>query len=188
MFDGLIREAGTHYGLGDRARPFLGHLLVLLFPAPDDGPDLRARFAARGMDALFAGWIGSRPLPHVLAPDRFEAVLGPGRIQAIADDLQLPPATVRLAGAALLPPLVALLSSGGRFPAAPPAEATALIGEVRPGARVHPLPPPPDPAAAGSGGLKWGVLAVLCLLAVLLVRACQYRPAAAAVLPLAGGE
>ena len=189
MFDTLIREAGDRFGLGDKARPFVGMLLGLLFnPGSDGFNGLRQRFANNGMGDLFGGWIGSHVADNVLQPDQFMTAVGENQVHAWASRLGVPNAAVSLAGATLLPKLIGLLTQGGHVPTNPPADAVALINAAstphtptthggHTAAPPHRLTPAEVPAR-GSGWLKWVIVLAIILLALLLMRGCKREPEA----------
>ena len=101
MFETLIREAADRFGLGTKARPFVGLLLGLLFDTGNGGlTGLRQRFHQHGLGDLFGQWIGGQPGDNDLQPDQFAAALGEERVHGLANRLDIPASAVSLAGAA----------------------------------------------------------------------------------------
>ena len=181
MFESLIREAGDRFGLGDKARPFIGLLLGMLFNQGAGGFNgLRQRFANNGLGDLFAGWIGSHVADNVLQPDQFSAAVGEDQVHSMASKLGVPNAAISLAGATLLPKLVGLLTQGGKIPTTPPPEAAALIGGLAghtTAAHSNAYPPRNEPVAhkEGGGWLKWLIPLAIIFLALMLMRSCNNK-------------
>lgn len=176
MFDALIREAAQRFHLGDKAGPFIGLLAGLLFNSHGGINGLRERFASQGLGDEYNRWIGGSPGDNVLQPDQFAGAFGEEHVGHIASRLKLPLSAVTLAGAALLPKLVALLTPGGRIPQSIPAEAVALLDDSPRGyAQAHALGTAPA-HQAGEGGigrwLKWLFPLIVAVVVLLMVRRC----------------
>lgn len=178
MFDTLIREAADRFGLGTKARPFVALLLDLLFDSGSGGvAGLRQRFQQHGLGDLFGSWIGGQPGDNALQPDQFAAALGEDQVHAMANRLDIPAAAASLAGAALLPRLVALVTPNGHIPTAPPPAAADLLAAptgtatARPAASPYTAHPAAEPPRRG-GWMKWLIPLAIILLALMLMRRC----------------
>ena len=180
MFDALIREAAERFGLGDKARTFVGLLIGLIFDKDRGGfQGLQRRFAAAELEGLFASWVDATAADNVFQPDQFSAVIGNDQVTRIAQRLGVPNAAVTIAGATLLPKLVSLLTRGGNLPGSPPAAAAALMGDDPAPLRSY----PPVAKSGGIGWLKWLIALLLIIAAVLLVRSCNKEDAVVAPPP-----
>lgn len=180
MFDALIREAAERFGLGDKARTFVGLLIGLIFNKGSGGfQGLQRRFAAAELDGLFASWVDATVADNVFQPDQFSAVIGNDEVTRIARRLGVPNAAVTIAGATLLPKLVGMLTRGGSLPDTPPAAAAALMGDEPAPLRSY----PPVAKSGGIGWLKWLIPLLLIIAAVLLVRSCNKEDAVVAPPP-----
>lgn len=179
MLDALIRQA-EQLGLGSNAKRFIGLLVDLIFSGRPGGfAGFGQRFEQAGLGTLLQSWIGGTPGDNALQPDQFNAALGQHEVGRIANALSIPPATVNLAGAAILPKLIAMLTPGGRIPTAMPAEFAALLGPAPQSTTRMPK--------ASAGGmpswLKW-LIALLILLGLFLAfRGCKQETPAPAPPP-----
>ena len=175
MLDALIRQA-EQLGLGNQARRFIGLIVDTIFSDRLGGfAGFRERFEQAGLSSLLQSWIGATPGNNVLQPDQFSAGFGQQESSRIANLLGVPPATVNLAGAAILPRLVGLLTSAGDISAGVPAQfASLLVPEPSPIARARQAP-----ASGIPGWMKWGIpLLILLGLLLFALRACRHEPAA----------
>ncbi|HEY5782925.1 MAG TPA: YidB family protein, partial [Lysobacter sp.] len=175
MLDALFRQA-EQFGLGSNARRFIGLLVDTIFSDRLGGfAGFQERFERAGLGSLLQSWIGTTPGDNVLQPDQFSAGFGQQESSRLAHLLGVPPATVNLAGAAILPKLVGLLSSGGGIPASIPAQFASLPAPAQPSV----VRAPQARASGIPGWLKWSI-PMLILLGLLLFafRACRHEPAA----------
>lgn len=171
MLDPLIRQA-EQFGLGSNARRFISLIADTIFSDRAGGfAGFRERFEQAGLGNLLQSWIGATPGDNVLQPDQFSAGFGQQESSRIANLLGVPPATVNLAGAAILPKLVGLLTRGGGIPAGVPAQFASLLGS--------PVTRAQAPASGIPGWVKWGIpLLILLGLMLFAFRSCKHEPAA----------
>lgn len=163
--DALIRLS-SHLGMGERARRFVGLLADSVVSERLGGFNgLRNRFAQAGLGDLMSSWIGGSPGDNELQPDQFSAGFGQQESARIAQQLGVSPAAVNVAGAAILPGLVSLMTPNGQIPTTLTAPFAAL---------VHAPTPRIEPERSGLGWVPW-LLAALLLAGVLffLLRGCQ---------------
>lgn len=194
MFDSLIREAASRFHLGDDAGRLVRQLVDAIFDEHSGGfSGLRDRFASAGLDDLFSSWIGTTPGDNVLQPDQFNTGFGNDTVSRIASDLGLPPASVNLAGAWLLPKIVGLLTRGGTVPSSRPAEydswfvapAAASVAQPPAAAVVQPAATVAPAQDSGLGFLKWLIPLLLLVGAFLLFRSCKQNEPVAPATPAA---
>ena len=188
MFEPMIREAAARFDLGDNAGRLVRMLVDAIFDSGNGGfAGMRARFGDAGLGELYASWIGTTPGDNVLQPDQFSAGFGAEAGGRIATRLDIPPATVNLAGAWLLPKIVGLLTRGGTLPTARPAEYDSWFAvpvRVAPAATTASTSDASGTHASATpvgGWWKWLLgLAVLVLLLFFGWRGCQGRDPAPA--------
>jgi uncharacterized protein YidB (DUF937 family) len=171
MLDALIRQA-EKLGLGSNAARFIGLLADAIFSGRPGGfSGFSQRFEQAGLGSLLQSWIGGTPGDNALAPDQFNAAFGQHEISRFANALGVPAATINLAGAAILPKLIAMLTPGGRIPTAMPAEFASLIGPApRTTARA-----PGSPASGMPGWLKWVIPLLIVLGLFFAFRSCKHE-------------
>ena len=169
MLDALIRQA-EQLGLGSNAKRFIGLLIDAIFSGRPGGfSGFSQRFEQAGLGSLLQSWIGGTPGDNALAPDQFSAAFGQHEVSRFANALGVPPAMVSMAGATILPKLIAMLTPGGRIPTAIPAEFASLLGPApRTNART--------PQAGGMPGwLKWLIPALILLGLFFAFRSCKHE-------------
>jgi len=190
MFDALIREASERFGLGDKARPFISLLIDMLFDRGHNGfSGLRERFAHAGLGDAFGAWVSGQAGENVLQPDQFSAVVGHDHVTRMASQLGVPNAAITVAGATVLPKLISLLTPDGTIPLTPPPQAQqlAMAPHDADARRASTAAFRNDNSAPvqqqGGGWIKWLLMALALVAAVLLLRACMQRdePTPAAV-------
>lgn len=118
MFDVLLRELATRFGLGDKANDVLAALLALVFDRDSGGFDgFVQRLRAGGLDKQVDSWLGrGENLPVNSAA--VERALGAPLLQALAQKAELAPARMASALTALLPGVMDKLSPDGVRPLA----------------------------------------------------------------------
>jgi len=167
MFDSLIAELATRFGLGDKARDLLRMLLASITDASRGGLiGFVERFKRAGFGDVAQSWLsasadGTPPLS--LDAVNVEQVLGGpgGLVQRIGGRLGLSAGTVTSALAYALPRVMDQLAPAGKAAGAVPSAVHAFVGDA---ARML----EPGSAATSSGGnrlvkwLPWVVIAVAC--------------------------
>lgn len=132
MFDVLLRELATRFGLGDQARAVLGALLALIFnPATGGFAGFVQRLRQGGLGPQVDSWLGrGENLPVKRA--QLEAALGEPVMQALATQGGVSGEKLASALTALLPGVLDKLSPDAVLPATgvvPPAVAPLLQGQ-----------------------------------------------------------
>ncbi len=126
LFDALIDDLATRFGLGATAAPLTREALALIVGAEGGLAGFLDLFKRCGLDALAASWLG-RSDPQPLTAADLGKALGAPAIDGIAHrvGIALPSASAALAYA--LPRLVGILTPNGVVPAALPAEVMGLL-------------------------------------------------------------
>lgn len=169
MFDALIREADTRYGLGEKAAPLLLWLLSHVFQETPGGlAGFVGRFKMAGLGDVASSWIGGVS-PKEIAPERVEGVLGTDTLERLAAAVGLGRSVVLPATAYLVPRVVNLLTRDGIPNGIPSAVASYLAESGHP---VRPEQAKPRP-------MRWLGWLLLPILALLLWRWCAQAPALA---------
>ena len=171
MLNSIIREAATRFNFGDKAPQFVRLLVDGIFDDSQGGfTGLQRRFQQAGLGDLFASWIGRTPEDNTLQPDQFNEAYGDSQVHSISNKLGVPPASVNLAGAWLLPKIIGLLTRDGVIPTARPANYDSWF--AAPAAATATTASAPV-AASGSNIWKWIIPLLLILAAIFLFRSCQ---------------
>lgn len=133
MFEVLLREMATRFGLGGKAKDALAALLALIFDADSGGFDgFLQRLRAAGLNAQLDSWLGrGENLPVNAAA--IERAFGAPLLAALAGPAGLPQPRVASVLTALLPSVLDKLSPDGVRPVAGviPAQVAPLIVEQR---------------------------------------------------------
>lgn len=117
MFDRIVDQSQQLGLTPPQTRQLLGMLVARVFSDRHGGPGgFVVRLREQGLGESLDSWLGpgeNRPIDA----DRIDAVLGAEHVLRISERLDLPPPTVRLAAAAVLPEVVHELSEHGDLPA-----------------------------------------------------------------------
>ncbi len=126
LFDALIDDLASRFGLGATAAPLTREALALIVGAEGGLAGFLNLFKGAGFDAQVGSWLGRSDPQPVTAGDLGKA-LGAPAIDGIAHrvGIALPAASAGLAYA--LPRLVGTLTPNGVVPAALPAEVIAFL-------------------------------------------------------------
>lgn len=162
LFDSLIAELASKFGLGAKASPLLQELVRLITGQPGGIAGFIDKFKTAGMGNLVASWLG-RPDPAPINASQVDQVLGSSVIGTIANKLGLGGSAVSGALGFAIPKVVGLLTPGGEVPTSTPAAVASFLG----GAEASDVRRPAAPAPAKSGGLPKWLIPLLVLLGVL---------------------
>ncbi len=126
LFDALIDDLASRFGLGATAAPLTREALALIVGAEGGLDGFLNLFKRAGLDAPVAAWLG-RSDPQPLTAGDLGKALGTPAIDGIAHrvGIALPAASAGLAYA--LPRLIGTLTPNGVVPAALPAEVMAFL-------------------------------------------------------------
>ncbi len=121
IFDGLVTELSTRFGLGDKAGPLLSGLLALITDSDKGGlTGFLDRLRRGGLGDQVASWVGTGTNATV-APAQLEQALGRDAVERVSASAGVPASTGSSALAFLIPKVVDLLTPGGSVPAGLPA-------------------------------------------------------------------
>ena len=165
LFDALIDDIASRFGLGANAAPLVREILGLVVNRPQGLSGFIDRLKSAGLGSEVASWLGNGDAA-ALPTQLVESLLGSTLLSGLAGKLGLSSSIVAPALAYIVPKLIGLLTPGGVVPAALPAavasflsaapEATETVAATEaPIATEEPAPPaptekpaePPAPAA-----------------------------------------
>ena len=116
MFESIINAAATRLGISDdRAGAILAGLLRYVLNSNGGFAGFLDNFRAAGLSSAVDSWIGSGPGQPITNED-VTAALGPGALNAIADDAGMSVAETTDAVAVMVPHLVDEMTVDGRVP------------------------------------------------------------------------
>src|SRR5271168_1414583 len=169
MFDTLVDDLASRYGLGANARTFVREVLAMIANSPGGVGGFLDRLKSGGLTSEVASWLG-RPDAAPLAAERVQQTLGSTALGGIANRLGLAQGVVATAMGYALPKIVGLLPPGGPIPAGVPAEVTRFLSQS-PAAAVTPrrldVPPSRTPEQPGVTRWLWPALAALVVVGFL---------------------
>jgi uncharacterized protein YidB (DUF937 family) len=128
MFDTLVRELSSQFGLGGKADALVRAVLTYLFQEQPGGlSGFLDRFRRAGLGDLVTSWIGN-PAPREITTAQLDKALGADLLNQLAGNVGLTGASVKPALAMLLPKLIGMLTADGRVPTGVPAAVTSWLG------------------------------------------------------------
>ena len=168
MFDTLVDDLASRYGLGANARTFVREVLALIANSPGGLGGFLDRLKSGGLTSEVASWLG-RPDAAPLAAERVEQALGSTAVGGVANRLGLAQSVVATAMGYALPKIVGLLTPGGAIPVGVPAEVTRFLSPAP--AAVTPrrvdAPPSRTPEQRGIARWLWPALGALVVVGFL---------------------
>ena len=168
MFDTLVDDLASRYGLGANARTLVREVLALIANSPGGLGGFLDRLKSGGLTSEVASWLG-RPDAAPLAAERVEQALGSTAVGGVANRLGLAPSVVATAMGYALPKIVGLLTPGGAIPVGVPAEVTRFLSPTP--AAVTPrrvdAPPSRTPEQRGIARWLWPALGALVVVGLL---------------------
>ena len=168
MFDTLVDDLASRYGLGANARTLVREVLALIANSPGGLGGFLDRLKSGGLTSEVASWLG-RPDAAPLAAERVEQALGSTAVGGVANRLGLAPSAVATAMGYALPKIVGLLTPGGAIPVGVPAEVTRFLSPTP--AAVTPrrvdAPPSRTPEQRGIARWLWPALGALVVVGLL---------------------
>jgi OmpA-OmpF porin, OOP family len=192
LFDGLIGELASKYGVGAQAGPLVRELLQAITAGPGGLGGFLDKLKRSGLGPEVSSWLGATGTT-ALPQQEVESALGSSVLNGIASRLGLGAGVVGTALGYALPKAVGLLTPGGILPQNLPAEAQSLLSSservaAHPLEQVRPLHMAvlPDPRTHVHW---WGVpLALVLGVAALAWFLAPSRPPAPVALPPAPVE
>ncbi len=155
MFETLIREAATRFGLGDKAGPLVQMLLAYITNKDTGGlGGFVSKFTQAGLGNVVTSWLGGGASALPVNPTQLESVLGGqgGLLGNLTSKLGVNASTATSAIGFLLPAIIGKLTPGGAIPTSLSSE---LMGFISGGKDLL-----TGGAAAVAGGVAHGASAV----------------------------
>jgi outer membrane protein OmpA-like peptidoglycan-associated protein/uncharacterized protein YidB (DUF937 family) len=169
MFDTLVDDLASRYGLGANARTFVREVLAIIANSPGGVGGFLDRLKSGGLTSEVASWLG-RPDAAPLAAERVQQTLGSTALGGVANRLGLSQGVAATAMGYALPKIVGLLTPGGAIPNAVPVEVTRFLSPA-PAAAVTPrrvdAPPSRTPEQRGIARWLWPALAAVVVVGFL---------------------
>jgi len=169
IFDTLVDDLASRYGLGANARTFVREILAMIADSPGGVGGFLDRLKSGGLTSEVASWLG-RPDAAPLAAERVQQTLGSTALGGVANRLGLSQGVVATAMGYALPKIVGLLTPGGAIPSGVPMEVTRFLSPA-PAAAVTPrrvdAPPIRTPEQRGVARWLWPALAALVVVGFL---------------------
>ena len=172
MFDVLIREVASRFGLGDKALPLVQMLLAYMTNKDTGGlTGFLEKFKAAGLGPIVQSWLGGGAGAQPVTNSQLESVLGSsgGLLSMLVPRLGLGRDNITSSLGYLLPAIIGKLTPGGSIPAALPPEIASLASAGLGKLSAAPLLGAIAPAAAAAGGssfkkwLPWLIVALAAL-------------------------
>ena len=169
MFDTLVDDLASRYGLGANAHTFVREVLAMIADSPGGVGGFLDRLKSGGLTSEVASWLG-RPDAAPLAAERVQQALGSTALGGVANRLGVSQSVVATAMGYALPKIVGLLTPGGAIPGGVPVEVTRFLSPA-PAAAVTPrrvdAPPSRTPEQRGMARWLWPALGALVVVGFL---------------------
>ena len=149
MFDLIIREAASRFGLGDKAGPLVQMLLTYITNKDTGGlSGFISKLTSSGLGNVAQSWLGGGAGAQAVSSSQIESLLGGqgGLLGSITSKLGIGGATASSALGFLLPMVVGKLTQGGTVPTSLSSE---VMGFGTGGTTLSAA------TAAGGGLMKW---------------------------------
>ncbi len=133
VFDGLVEDVASRFGLGAKAAPLLRELLQLIAGQPGGVAGFLDKLRSSGLGPTVNSWLGMSNGVALSAP-QVETALGSNAVGAIAGRLGLGSGVVTTALGYMVPKVIGLLTPGGVAPSGIPAAVSSFLGTAAPAA------------------------------------------------------
>jgi uncharacterized protein YidB (DUF937 family) len=156
MFDIIIREAASRFGLGDTAGPLVQMLLVYITDKKTGGiAGFMSKLKSSDLDSIAQSWLGGSTDALPLSRTQIETLFGghDDLLNNVTSKLGIGGSTVSSAISFLLPLVIGKLTPGGSIPTSLSREVTTFITCAAPGRTTAASVDVAN--ASGSGLLKW---------------------------------
>jgi uncharacterized protein YidB (DUF937 family)/outer membrane protein OmpA-like peptidoglycan-associated protein len=130
MFETIIREAASRFGLGDKAGPLVQMLLAYLTNKDTGGlAGFMSKLSSAGLGNMAQSWLGGGAGAQSINPAQLESALGGqgGLLSAVTSKLGIGGSTATSALGFILPAIIGKLTPGGTVPTALPADVMGAI-------------------------------------------------------------
>jgi outer membrane protein OmpA-like peptidoglycan-associated protein/uncharacterized protein YidB (DUF937 family) len=191
MFDFIIREVASKFGLGDKAGPLLQMLLGYMTNKDTGGlSGFMGMFDKAGLGGIAKSWLGGGSSAQAISTSQIEQLFGGsgGLLSTITSKLGIGGSAASGALSFLLPAVIGKLTPGGSIPTSLPSEVMGFIGGAKDilGGGASALAggaaaaTGAATAAAKSGGsnlMKWLPWVVAAAVAAYVLSQCTGKPA-----------
>jgi outer membrane protein OmpA-like peptidoglycan-associated protein/uncharacterized protein YidB (DUF937 family) len=116
LFDGLIKDIASQFGLGARAGPLIQELVRMVTSSPGGIGGFLDKLRSAGLGSEITSWLGHTDVP-ALTSQQLNRAVDSDALSAIASRLGLNASAVSGAAAYALPKLIGALTPGGVIPA-----------------------------------------------------------------------
>jgi outer membrane protein OmpA-like peptidoglycan-associated protein len=147
LFDALIDDIASRFGLGAHAAPLVREILDLVVNRPQGLSGFIDRLKSAGLGSEVASWLGNGDAA-ALPTQLVESLLGSTLLSGLASKLGLSSSLVAPALAYIVPKLIGLLTPGGVVPAALPAAVASFLSSAPEATVATEAPPAPAAPAA----------------------------------------
>lgn len=188
MFDVLIREVATRFGLGDKALPLVQMLLAYMTNKDTGGlAGFLEKFKGANLGPIVQSWLGGGPSAQPITNTQVETVLGAsgGLLSQLTSRLGVGRDNVTSSLGYLLPAIVGRLTPGGSIPTSYPPEVASLAAAGQGLLGAAPVGATASTAAASGGMMKWLPWLVVALAALFGLSYCGKNRTADAPAPVA---
>ncbi len=127
LFDGLVEDAASRFGLGAQAAPLLRELLQVITGQPGGIGGFLNKLKASDLGPTVGSWLGRSDGAALSAP-QVETALGSNAVSGIVGRLGLGSSVVTAALGYVVPKVIGLLTPGGVVPAGIPAAVSSFLG------------------------------------------------------------
>lgn len=127
LFDSLVGEIGSRYGLGAQSGSFVRELVQLVTGGPGGLSGFLGRLRTSGLGTEATSWIGNVGAPAV-SPQAVKSALGGSVVNGMASRLGLGGPAIGAALGYALPKVVGLLTPGGVVPQGLSSEVASFLG------------------------------------------------------------
>jgi uncharacterized protein YidB (DUF937 family)/outer membrane protein OmpA-like peptidoglycan-associated protein len=131
MFETIIREAASKFGLGDKAGPLVQMLLAYITNKDTGGiGGFMSKLSGAGLGNVAQSWLGGGTGAQAVSGSQIESLLGGqgGLLSTLTSKLGLGGSTITSALGFLLPAVIGKLTPGGSIPTSLPSEVMGFIG------------------------------------------------------------
>jgi outer membrane protein OmpA-like peptidoglycan-associated protein/uncharacterized protein YidB (DUF937 family) len=134
MFETIIREAASKFGLGDKAGPLVQMLLAYMTNSSNGGlTGFMDKFKGAGLDELASSWLGGGSNAQAISTSQVESLFGGsgGLLGMVTSKLGIGGSAASSALSFLLPAVIGKLTPGGSIPTSIPSDVMGFIGGAK---------------------------------------------------------
>lgn len=176
MFDTIIREAASRFGLGDKGGMLVQMLLAYMTNKDTGGlSGFIDKFKSAGLGSMIGSWMGGGSGAQSITPSQIEQVLGGsgGLIGTLTSKLGIGAPTAASALSFLLPTVLGKLTPGGSIPTSLPTDVLGYISGAKSLLSGGATAAAGATQAAGNGLMKWLPWVAAAIAALFLLNYCS---------------